>query len=87
MLWYVRIKWIVTLRIIIDSFFQDENLKLTDCYFEKKDWRACKREVSICLVSHLLPCRTYEFDMIQMEVFKECWKRNGNDQRTQSKDG
>ena len=23
----------------------DENAKLTDCYFEKKDWRACKEEV------------------------------------------
>jgi hypothetical protein len=23
----------------------DENLKMTDCYFEKKDWRACKNEV------------------------------------------
>ncbi|KAI0477448.1 mitochondrial genome maintenance protein mgm101 [Xylariaceae sp. FL0804] len=22
----------------------DENMKLTDCYFEKKDWRACKKE-------------------------------------------
>ena len=24
----------------------DENMKLTDCYYEKKDWRACKNEVS-----------------------------------------
>jgi hypothetical protein len=24
----------------------DENMKLTDCYYEKKDWRACKKEVS-----------------------------------------
>ncbi|KAI0839937.1 hypothetical protein F5Y06DRAFT_18650 [Hypoxylon sp. FL0890] len=23
----------------------DENMKLTDCYYEKKDWRACKKEV------------------------------------------
>ncbi|KAI1256477.1 hypothetical protein MGN70_001601 [Eutypa lata] len=23
----------------------DENSKLTDCYFEKKDWRQCKKEV------------------------------------------
>ncbi|KAI0113354.1 hypothetical protein F4814DRAFT_343917 [Daldinia grandis] len=22
----------------------DENTKLTDCYYEKKDWRACKKE-------------------------------------------
>ncbi|CAK7213562.1 hypothetical protein SCUCBS95973_001838 [Sporothrix curviconia] len=23
----------------------DENAKLTDCYFEKRDWRACKDEM------------------------------------------
>ncbi|KAI0145507.1 hypothetical protein GGR57DRAFT_506917 [Xylariaceae sp. FL1272] len=23
----------------------DENAKLTDCYYEKKDWRACAKEV------------------------------------------
>lgn len=22
----------------------DENAKLTDCYYDKKDWRACKQE-------------------------------------------
>ncbi|KAJ4409211.1 hypothetical protein N0V82_009526, partial [Gnomoniopsis sp. IMI 355080] len=22
----------------------DENMKMTDCYFEKKDWRQCKDE-------------------------------------------
>ncbi|KAF2687259.1 hypothetical protein K458DRAFT_296860 [Lentithecium fluviatile CBS 122367] len=25
----------------------DENMKLTDCYYEKKDWRACKKEMDI----------------------------------------
>ncbi|KAI1078771.1 hypothetical protein F5B20DRAFT_581807 [Whalleya microplaca] len=43
----------------------DENMKLTDCYFEKKDWRACKKE---------------------MEVFRQCWKRHNNDERTSTKD-
>lgn len=43
----------------------DENLKLNDCYFDKRDWRACKDE---------------------MEAFKQCWKRQGNEQRTSSKD-
>ncbi|KAK4984817.1 hypothetical protein LTR66_008372 [Elasticomyces elasticus] len=42
-----------------------ENTKLNDCFYEKKDWRACKEE---------------------MQAFKECWKRRGNDQRTDSKD-
>ncbi|OQO01256.1 hypothetical protein B0A48_12809 [Cryoendolithus antarcticus] len=43
----------------------EENTKLNDCFFEKKDWRACKEE---------------------MESFKQCWKRQGNDQRTDAKD-
>ncbi|CRK36191.1 hypothetical protein BN1708_006965 [Verticillium longisporum] len=43
----------------------DENMKLTDCYFEKKDWRKCTEE---------------------MATFKKCWKLQGNDQRTSSKD-
>ncbi|KAG8426477.1 hypothetical protein J3459_008082 [Metarhizium acridum] len=43
----------------------DENMKMTDCYFERKDWRACAAE---------------------MEEFKQCWKRHGNDERTSSKD-
>nr|OQO27322.1 hypothetical protein B0A51_04213 [Rachicladosporium sp. CCFEE 5018] len=43
----------------------EENTKLNDCFFEKKDWRACKEE---------------------MESFKQCWKRQGNDERTDAKD-
>ncbi|KAK4155591.1 hypothetical protein C8A00DRAFT_13355 [Chaetomidium leptoderma] len=43
----------------------DENAKLTDCYYEKKDWRACKDE---------------------MEQFRQCWKVQGNDKRTDMKD-
>ncbi|UNI22792.1 hypothetical protein JDV02_008648 [Purpureocillium takamizusanense] len=43
----------------------DENAKMTDCYFEKKDWRACTAE---------------------MEAFKQCWKRHGNDERTATRD-
>ncbi|KAK4126977.1 hypothetical protein N657DRAFT_611174 [Parathielavia appendiculata] len=42
----------------------DENAKLTDCYYEKKDWRACKDE---------------------MERFRQCWKAQGNDKRTDMK--
>jgi hypothetical protein len=29
----------------------DENMKMTDCYFEKKDWRVCKKEVC-CYPAH-----------------------------------
>ncbi|KAK4893868.1 hypothetical protein LTR27_007894 [Elasticomyces elasticus] len=43
----------------------DENTTLNDCFFEKKDWRACKDE---------------------MEAFKQCWKRRGNEDRTESKE-
>lgn len=25
--------------------FADENMRMTDCYYEKKDWRKCKDEV------------------------------------------
>jgi cytochrome c oxidase assembly factor 4 len=31
----------------IGLILPDENAKLTDCYYEKKDWRACKVEVSL----------------------------------------
>jgi cytochrome c oxidase assembly factor 4 len=34
----------------------DENTKLTDCYYEKKDWRACKQEVSF-----VMACLRYFF--------------------------
>lgn len=30
----------------------DENAKLTDCYYEKKDWRACKDEVCDKILHH-----------------------------------
>ncbi|KAI1178318.1 hypothetical protein F4777DRAFT_113441 [Nemania sp. FL0916] len=43
----------------------DENSNLTECYWKKKDWRACKQE---------------------MEIFRECWKRHNNDERTSTKD-
>ncbi|KAG9245810.1 hypothetical protein BJ878DRAFT_533667 [Calycina marina] len=42
-----------------------ENTKLNDCFFEKKDWRLCKKE---------------------MEGFKSCWKKQKNDERTDTKD-
>ncbi|PFH61634.1 hypothetical protein XA68_16809 [Ophiocordyceps unilateralis] len=42
----------------------EENAKLTDCYFDKKDWRACTAE---------------------MESFRQCWRRKGNEERTGSR--
>ena len=39
----------------------DENAKMTDCYFEKKDWRACTAEVSslsILLFYSIISTRT-----------------------------
>jgi len=43
----------------------NENTKLNDCFFEKKDWRLCKKE---------------------MEGFKNCWKKQKNNERTETKD-
>jgi len=43
----------------------EEQLRMNDCYYEKKDWRVCRNE---------------------MEAFRQCWKRKGNEERTQSKD-
>jgi len=40
-------------------------MRMTDCYYDKKDWRACAKE---------------------MEEFKQCWKRQGNDERVSTKD-
>ncbi|RKF60427.1 Cytochrome oxidase assembly factor 4 [Erysiphe neolycopersici] len=45
-----------------------ENTKMNDCFYEKRDWRLCKDEVSL------------------LKMFKECWKRNKNDERTSTKD-
>ncbi|KAL1589191.1 hypothetical protein WHR41_02270 [Cladosporium halotolerans] len=50
---------------IFSTGCSEENTKLNDCFYEKKDWRACKDE---------------------MEAFKQCWKRQGNDDRTEAKD-
>ncbi|ATY58560.1 CHCH domain-containing [Cordyceps militaris] len=50
---------------IFSTGCSEENAKMTDCYFEKKDWRVCASE---------------------MQLFKECWKRHGNEERTSTKD-
>jgi hypothetical protein len=31
---------------LIDVCFTEEHLKMNDCYYDKKDWRVCKKEVS-----------------------------------------
>ena len=75
---------------------------MNDCYFDKKDWRACKNEVRFngflgergnrtrsfegfsCVVCLLT--RSWGFFSVQMEAFRECWKRKGNDRRVETKD-
>jgi hypothetical protein len=42
----------------------DENAKLTDCYYEKKDWRACKQEVSRWSFSVGVVFRASEAEML-----------------------
>ncbi|KAH1938661.1 hypothetical protein KXV68_001182 [Aspergillus fumigatus] len=62
-----------------------EQDKMNDCYFTKKDWRLCKDELRFppCLMYRRIGADKYVW---QMEAFRECWKRKGNDQRTQTKD-
>ena len=33
-------------RMLTDAVLLEEQLKMNDCYYDKKDWRACKKEVS-----------------------------------------
>lgn len=61
-------------------------MKMTDCYYETKDWRKCKDEV--CLLDY--PQTNLESELTsltyKMETFRKCWKAHGNDQRTSTKD-
>lgn len=71
---------------------------MTDCYWEKKDWRLCKDEVrmasflDLAIPSHItwmtkhLKLLLIFGDDTQMENFKKCWKQHQNDKRTDSKD-
>ena len=74
---------------------------MNDCYFDKKDWRVCKQEVGSLLRGTLPASESIHFALpttisgmgelifltcIQMESFRECWKRQGNDQRVATKD-
>lgn len=77
-------------------------MKMTDCYFEKKDWRLCKSEVrslvSLAMVFDLnVTCgnnissstagrEIFANDILQMERFKTCWKLHQNDKRTDQKE-
>lgn len=73
---------------------------MTDCYREKLDWRACTKEVreAFSCVSDmaLVTCQRQHlpksglllilFFRLQIEMFKKCWKQQGNDKRTETKD-
>ena len=65
----------------------DENAKMTDCYYEKKDWRACKDEVcGFLVIQDWMAADETGCDCAgQMEKFRECWKAQGNDRRTDTK--
>ncbi|KAF9873316.1 CHCH domain-containing protein [Colletotrichum karsti] len=64
----------------------DENAKLTDCYFEKKDWRQCTAEVRRLRQTRDGEMNEADDDVGKMERFKSCWKQQGNDARTDMKD-
>lgn len=67
---------------------------MNDCYYDKKDWRACKTEVGVEpqpeLFFHSVLILGEEKSELtffpQMEAFRQCWKRQGNEERTQSKE-
>lgn len=70
-----------------------EQAKMNDCYFEKRDWRSCSKEASLLNPNGFAPRRRLpvlrlgaDLHGLQMEAFRECWKKKGNEQRTQSKD-
>lgn len=42
--------------------WSDENMRMTDCYYEKKDWRACTKEASTFIIFLKL-----SFDLIKGE--------------------
>jgi hypothetical protein len=65
----------------------EENTTLTDCYYEKKDWRACKDEVRCAVFPLPFPTLlSVPLTKSQMERFRQCWKVQGNDERTDTKD-
>lgn len=66
----------------------DENMKMTDCYYEKKDWRQCKDEVFLLAPPTSMTELQLTFDLFcfKMETFRRCWKAHGNNERTSSKD-
>jgi hypothetical protein len=81
-----------------DNVMAEEQFRMNDCYYAKKDWRACKEEVRELLASPTSSSfpstsQTSATDVwqrrltsLQMEVFRKCWKRNGNHARTGTKD-
>ena len=62
----------------------DENMRLLDCHYEKKDWRQCIKEVRDTTSK-----TQHQINMVltrQMEQFRKCWKEHGNDKRTSTTD-
>ncbi|KAI5300188.1 hypothetical protein KEM56_002665 [Ascosphaera pollenicola] len=60
----------------MDTGCQAEQLKMNDCYFDTKDWRKCTEEGDSAV----------QLTFQQVTAFRECWKRNGNNERTDTKD-
>ncbi|TLD37508.1 hypothetical protein E2P81_ATG04320 [Venturia nashicola] len=40
---------------IFSTGCSEENAKMTDCYFETRDWRACKKEVRLSRLDNIHP--------------------------------
>lgn len=54
----------------------DENARMTDCYFEKKDWRACAKEVCDSLIQDRSPRQLINLaDGRVQAVLEASWER------------
>ncbi len=60
-------------------------MKLTDCYYEKKDWRSCKDEVTPSQAPLNPSVLGHLPNNHQMDKFRRCWLEKGNPRRTAAK--
>ncbi|KAI5295180.1 hypothetical protein KEM52_002132 [Ascosphaera acerosa] len=78
---------------IMDTGCQAEQLRMNDCYYDSRDWRKCTEEAC-----HPPPASPYVMlhdtsrrltgptrARLQVLAFRECWKRNGNNERTDAR--
>ena len=63
--------------VAVDTFsIVEEQLRMNDCYYDKKDWRACKKEVS--LLNPNLFCVPEVALRWQLLILNGRWNFSGN---------